>query len=270
MIRFDAYDEYLRILQRLFIREVHFLDEFSWPAYFEMRQRALIIANHGPFIGPFVWAMAVFPRVVDLGYGHFTYSAIAHPLVRNVPVFARMVGYERRGEDRLRVADYIELLRDGRLNIVSVAPEGEYSIYGNGVDIQPFRSPRSLEIALEADCPIILMVGRGFERWQRSVSIEPGWRKELFKALALRVPFLDKLDEAALADAKQLSISGIFGRIPDFYIASEKYEPELTRSSLAEDRAERDRQLWAEAERVRTRMQRMQDRLGAATAHRAS
>jgi hypothetical protein len=265
MVRFDEYDSVLRACQRLFIGKVHFLDGFPWKKYFETEQRALIVANHGPIIGPLVWVMALFPRIADLGFGHLTYSAIAHPIIRNIPIFARMVGFEKQRGKRLRTADYVELFKEGRLNILSVAPEGEYALYGNGVDIQPFRSPRSLEIALEADCRIILVVGKGFERWQRSVSIEEGWRKRLVKWMAVKIPFLDKLDEGALENAAQFSISGLFGRIPDFYVASEVYEPELTAAMLAEDRATRDNQLSAEAARMRLQMIRMLDGIRATT-----
>jgi len=257
MVRFDAYDRFLRASQRLFIRRVHFLDGFPWADYFQDKRKALIVANHGPIIGPFVWVIALFPRIVDLGYGHFTYSAIAHPIIRNIPIFARIVGFEKRAGKRLGTEDYIELLQEGRLNVLSVAPEGEFALYGNGVDIQPFRSPRSLEIALRADCPIILLVGKGFERWQRNVSLEKSWQKTVFKRIAARTPHLDKLHDDALAAATQLSVSGIFGRIPDFYVASEIYEPELTAEALAPDRAARDQQLWAEAERMRAQMTRM-------------
>ena len=263
MVRFDAYVTLARIWRRIFVQNVHFKDGFPWEEYFENEKKALIVANHGPFLGPLVWAMALFPRVVDLGFGHLTYSAIAHPIIRNVPVFARMVGYEKRGERRLGIADYVELFRSGRLNILSVAPEGEFSLYGNGVDIQPFRSPRSLEIALEADCRIILLIGQGFERWQRNVSIEAGWRKRLYRSLAYKIPFLDKLDEGAIESADQLSISGIFGRIPHFTVASEIYQPELTAEELSDDRETRDAQLWAEANLMRDQMIRMLDELRA-------
>lgn len=257
VIRFDEYDALVRVWRWLFIGNVHFKDGFPWAAYFNTERRALIIANHGPIIGPLVWVAALFPRIVDLGCGHLTYSAIAHPIIRNIPIFARMVGFEKRQGRRLRADDYVELLRRGRLNILSVAPEGEYAFYGNGVDIQPFRSARSLEIALRADCRIVLLVGSGFEQWQRNVSIEPRWRKRLVKGLALRIPFLDKLDDEALAQAEAISISGLFGRIPNFTVASELYEPELTCEALSDDRATRDEQLRVEAERVRIRMIRM-------------
>lgn len=263
MVRFDAYDKLVRICQRFFVENVHFRDGFPWEELFKTEKRALFVANHGPILGPLVWVMAVYPRIVDLGYGHLTYSAIAHPIIRNVPIFARMVGFEKRQGERLRTADYIELFKEGRLNILSVAPEGEYSLYGNGVDIQPFRSARSLEIALRADCHIILAVGKGFEQWQRNVSIEESWRKGLVKRIAAGVPFLDKLDEEALEEAKQLSVSGFFGRIRDFYVASELYEPELTAETLADDRETRDEQLRVEAERMRLQMVRMLEELKA-------
>ena len=54
-----------------------------------------------------------------------------------------------------------------------------------------------------------------------------------------------------------------FGRIPNFYVASELYEPELTAAELAPDRASRDEQLWAEAERMRLQMVRMLEGLRA-------
>ena len=254
MVRFDEYDTFIRVCRQLLIKNVHFRDGLPWEDYFETESRALVVANHGPIIGPLVWVLTLFPRIVDLGYGHLSYSAIAHPIIRNIPIFARMVGFEKRDGKRLRIADYVELFESGRLNILSVAPEGEFSLYGNGVDIQPFRSHRSLEIALKADCRIILGVAKGFERWQRNISIESPLRKRLVKSLMLKIPFLDKLDEQALEEARRVSISGIFGRIPAIYIATEVYEPELTVDDLADDRERRDEQLRIEGDRMRRRM----------------
>ena len=263
MVRFDEYDALIRTCQKLFIKRVHFRDGFRWQDYLRTEKKGLIVCNHGPIIGPFVWIMALLPRIIDLGYGHLIYSAIAHPIIANVPIFARMVGFEKKNGKRLRTADYIELFNSDQLNVLSVSPEGEYSLYGNGVDMQPFRSARSIEIAVRANCRIILVVGRGFEHWQKNFSIKDSWRKQLVKKVAKKIPFLDKLDESALEHADQLSISGVFGRIPDFYVSSELFEPELTAESLAEDRTTRDKQLWVEAERMRLQMVRMLEELKA-------
>lgn len=266
MIRFDEYDTLARLLRRLLIRNVHFRDGFVWEDTFAREPRALFVASHGPLLGPIAWAAALFPRIVDLGFGHLQFSAIAHPVIRNVPIFARMVGFERRGNARLRAADYVELFESGQLNILSVAPEGEYCLYGNGVDIQPFRSPRSLEIALLAKCRVVLAVARGLEHWHRSLSIESRLRKRVVGQVMRRVPFVDRLHEEALEEANHLSISGVYGRIPDLYVATELYEPELRVTDLAQDRASRDEQLRVEGERMRRQMMRMVDSLRAAPA----
>jgi hypothetical protein len=254
MVRFDEYDSLARALRTLLIGKVHFRDGFDWNETFETERRAMIVANHGPILGPIAWVAALFPRIVDLGFGHLTYSAIAHPVIRNIPIFARMVGFEKKANKRLRVADYVELLESGRLNVLSVAPEGEYSVYGNGVDIQPFRSHRSLEIALKAKCNIVLAVARGMEHWQRTISIESPQRKRVAKAIMLKVPFVNTLDEEALDAAERLSISGFFGRIPNLYVATELYEPELRLEDLSEKREVRDEQLRIEGERMRRHM----------------
>jgi hypothetical protein len=264
MVRFDKYDTLVRVLRRLLVGNVHFRDGFRWEEYFKTEKKALIVANHGPIIGPLVWVMAIFPRIVDLGFGHLTYSAIAHPLVLNIPLFAQVVGFEMKKDGkRLHTGDYVDLFNSGQLNVLSVAPEGEYSLYGNGIDVQPFRSYRSLEIALRGDCRIILVVAKGLERWQRNVSIEAGWRKRLLKSLALKIPFIDKLDQDALEEATQVSVSGIFGRIRDLYVASEIFEPELKAADLSEERTRRDEQLRIEGDRMRAQMIKMVEGLKA-------
>lgn len=261
MVRLDQFDKYVRPLQRLFIRRVHFIDGMPWQDLLTKENKGLIVLNHGPIIGPFVWIIAVLPRIVDMGYGHLKYSAIAHPIIRNVPFFAKMVGFEKRGGKRLGVDDYVRLFDNDELNLVSVTPEGEFSLYGNGVDMQPFRSPRGLEIALRARTRIILMVGKGFESWQTNVPIDKPWQKRMVRWFARRIPFLDRLDEEALGQATKLSISRIFGRIPDFYVSSEMYEPELKLEDLSEDRETSRKQLWEEAERMRQRMIAMLDEM---------
>jgi hypothetical protein len=254
LVRIDQFDRFVRILRRILIRKVHFFDGMPWKDYFETDDKALIVFNHGPSIGPLVWVLSLFPRVVDMGYGHLHYSAIAHPIISNVPFFARMVGFEKRGGARLGVEDYVDLFNANKLNLLSVTPEGEFSLYGNGVDVQPFRSPRGLEIALRAKCRIILVVGKGFESWQRNISIEAAWKKRIFRWMAMKLPFVDRLDETALAQAEQLSISGILGRIPDFYVSSAVYEPRLTLETLSRNKKTRTRQLWTEADRMRQEM----------------
>ena len=65
----------------------------------------------------------------------------------------------------------------------------------------------------------------------------------------------------ALEQAEQLSINWIWRRIPDFYVYSQLYEPELTLDTLSDDKTTRMKQLWQEANRMRNRLQGMVDEL---------
>lgn len=261
MVRIDKYDRLLKIFRRLLIGEVHFIDGLSWEENFQREEQAMVVLSHGPIFGPLAWVITILPRVTDLGFGHLIYTGIAHPIVSNIPIFERIVGFQKSGGKRLTVDDYVALFKSGRLNLLSVSPEGEFSLYGNGVDIQPFRSPRALEIALRVNCPIILIVGKGFEVWQRPLDIRARWRKALVKWLALKIPFLDRLDEGALDGADTLSLTGIFQRIPHFHVYSKRYEPKLTGQELSREKETRDRQLWAEADRMRLEMMAMMEEL---------
>lgn len=263
MVRLDQYDTLARLLRPLLVRRVHFRDGLDWQEHFASEPRTLLVANHGPLLGPLAWVPAIVPRMVDLGFGHLRYSAIAHPIVRNVPLFARMVGFEHWGRGRLGVEDYVELFRAGRLDVLSVAPEGEFSLYGNGVDIQRFRSYRSLEIALRADCAIVLVVAVGLEHWHVPVPLGGRLGRKAFKRVAELVPFVDRLHEDALDQATHLSVSFIYRRIPDLYVATERYHPALGAAELASEGAVRDEQLRVEGERMRRQMMRMVDALKA-------
>ena len=68
---------------------------------------------------------------------------------------------------------------------------------------------------------------------------------------------------SALEQAQQISLSGVFGRIPRFTVATELYEPALTAAALSDDREARDEQLRVEAARVRAQMMAMLKRIRA-------
>ena len=197
-----------------------------------------------------------------MGFGHLNYASVAHPLVLGMPGVAKLVGLPlNEGQKRYHVDDYVRLFEEQDLDVLAVAPEGEYSMYGNGLDIQPFRSPRSLEIALKADCEIILVTCRGYELWQKNIDIQAPWKKKILKKAMLMVPFLDKIDDEYLQQANQYSMHWMTRRIPDFYVYSKKYEPLLKKEDLHDDLTLRKEQLQKEADRMRHTMQAMVNEL---------
>jgi hypothetical protein len=159
------------------------------------------------------------------------------------------------------VEDYVSAFKDNNLDALVVAPEGEYCLYGNGIDIQPFRSPRSIEIALKADCEIVLSVAKGFECWQKNIDVRSPLRKLLIKTLAFPPPRLFTTDEEYLEKAENFSIQLPPKRVKDFYIYSKIYKPVLKAEDMSDDEDVRLKQLWIEAEMMREEMQKMIDEL---------
>jgi len=83
----------------------------------------------------------------------------------------------------------------------------------------------------------------------------------VIKAGSKLIPNLDRLDEEYLEKADRYSVQLMPWRIGDFYIFTKLYEPELGAEDLADDIETRRKQLGVEAERMRTQMQEMVDRL---------
>ncbi len=261
MVSIDSVALVARASRKMLTKRVHFVDDFSWHEYFSKKRRTLMVVNHGPLYGPVLFFGGIVPRLADMGLGRMTYAGIAHPIVFTFPGVARQFGVSRRGRERYNVEDYVRLFQEEGLDALVVAPEGEYCIYGNGLDIQPFRSPRSLEIALRCDCRIMLAMGKGFETWQRNISIKAPWRKKVIRAGSMLLPNVDRLDEEYLEKADRYSVQLMPLRVRDFYICSRLYEPKLRAEDLADDIETRRQQLGVEAERMRSQMQVMVDRL---------
>lgn len=261
MIRIDKVATIARLHRLFFIKKVHFIDTFSWKEHLSSGKKTLLVINHGPPHGPLAFFCSMVPFIDDLGFGNITFSGVPHPVLYRLPGLFRQFKLPVKKRGRYSVDDYVKAFKQHDLDALVVAPEGEYCLYGNGIDIQPFRSPRSIEIALRADCEIILAMGKGFEIWQKNISIESPLRKIAIRTLALPpAPFL-KLDTEQLEKADNFSLQMHPRRIKNFYIYSKKYKPILKPEELSEHEEEKREQLRVEAERMRGEMQSMVDEL---------
>ncbi len=261
MFRVSELATLARLFRLLFIKRLHFIDDFSWDEYFSSNQRTLFVINHGPACGPALFHLGIIPRLEDMGYGDLTYCGIVHQMLFNLPGGPRYGGIPKKGKKRYSVEDYVQVFEKEGLDTLVVAPEGEHCIYGNGLDIQPFRSPRSLEIALRAGCRIVLVMGKGFELWQKNVCIKDLWKKQLIQTCAEMLPRFDNIDEELLLKSDALSVQLMPWRVPDFHIYTQHFVPELKAGDLARDLTKRRAQLWIEADRMRAQMQKMVDEL---------
>ena len=134
---------------------------------------------------------------------------------------------------------------------VAIFPEGSNCFFGRGEIIQPFRSPRFIELALKMKAKIFIVVHRGSEDWAHSVRVQgrdlpfqaylPGWLNE-------------KIQQGGF-----FVIPKIPKKIRQFRMTCDFYEPSITIDELSRHRGTKMKQLWSEAELVRIRMQEMFD-----------
>lgn len=127
-----------------------------------------------------------------------------------------------------------------------IFPEGANTFFGNVTEIQEFRSPRFIEIAILTKSPILLAVHAGSEGWSLPVSVP-----EQFVQMA--IPFAKFFGQKLLQNSI-LNLPLPFSKIPNFKMKCEVYSVLLKEEDLSSDPAIRRKQLEVEASLIQERM----------------
>jgi hypothetical protein len=131
-----------------------------------------------------------------------------------------------------------------------VFPEGSNCFFGNPEEIQEFRSPKFVEIAIRTKCPIYIVVHRGSEQWAKTIPVND----EQIQKLDVLPGFVYEFLERRLRRTGLFALPVIPKPMEKFDMLGELYQPALTLEDLSDDPAERHEQIRAEAEKVRSRM----------------
>ncbi|TVP58130.1 MAG: hypothetical protein EA349_05030 [Halomonadaceae bacterium] len=214
--------------------------------------RLLVVLNHGPALGPL-------PALTGLGL-----SFLAAGGQERVPFGLIWRGFYRlalvgpltnrlaESPHELRVKDAVERLRAGPWSDCCILPEGDLANLGNGVDVQPFRSSRFVEIAVASEVPILLVAHQGTEKLARSLTVpDPLLKLRRWLPEHLRQP---------LARNRQVSLPWLLnGRVDHLRIRCELFTPSITADELAGPGG--PRAVSREAQQVRSRLQRLVNQL---------
>lgn len=214
--------------------------------------KLLVVLNHGPALGPLPaltglgqWFLAAGGRE-RVPFGSTWRGFYRLPLVRQLAY--RLT----QSQQELGVAETIERLQTGPWSDCYIMPEGELSSLGNGVDVQPFRSSRFMEVAVRSGVPILLAAHLGTEQLARPMEVPE-------RLLGLR-HWLPEHYHQPLLRNRQVSLPWLLGgRIPHLRICCELYHPAVTVAEL--DSPAGPRALSREAQQVRSRLQRLINQL---------
>ena len=216
---------------------------------FKKYPKLVVAINHGPMMSPGYVNTALTDIFMKNGGAERSYIAIIWKHFYKVPGFRQMAQLITQVEEPGDFDDFLDLYKSKEVNDFYVMPEGENCSFGNGVDIEPFLSPRFLEVAIRAETPVLLAVHHGTHILANPVSLSDRVVK-LFK-------WGPEKTYERVQEARTLSLPKWQGRLPELQYCFKLYHPSLSVSDLAEDKDERKEQIEREGERVRGLMQDM-------------
>jgi len=138
-----------------------------------------------------------------------------------------------------------------------VFPEGSNCFFGHPDEIQEFRSPRFIELAVRTGTPVLVCVHYGSEKWARALTVPDEWVDHLKFLPQCVYDFVEK----------RVRQTGLFALpmpplpMEKFVMRAELYRPVLRLEDLAHDPGARNEQIREEAERVREKMREMYESL---------
>ena len=129
-------------------------------------------------------------------------------------------------------------------------PEGSNCFFGSPDEIQEFRSPKFVELAVRAEAPLLLAVHTGSEAWAKSFAVPP----EIMSSIDLLPPVVAGFLKGRLEKSGRLTVPLFPAPLERFEMRCELYRPGLRKEELSEDATERLEQLRVEANKVREKM----------------
>lgn len=215
--------------------------------------KLLVAMNHGPILGPMAAIIALAALYKESGGENRKPLAIMWRQFYRIPVWKYVIQYLTQVDHGLGFDECIDKMRNEEFTDLLVMPEGENCNFGNGVDIEPFLSPRFIELALQLNIPILILVHHGSEQWAKTISIS--------KRLKPFFRVLPKKDYARIEQTRRLSLPIRTSQIDELKVVYKLYQPVLRLCDLPEERDARRAALSKEAVKVRAIMQEMANTL---------
>jgi len=253
MKKLADYESVLRQVRRLIAETTFFHSEPSLDEIFASHPRTIVALSHGTPLG---WL----PSIAVLGLEALACGGQARrPLgvmddfFFRVPMIRELAHWITQAERPLSYQDVSERFRREEGCDLVLFPEGSNCFFGPPEEIQDFRSPRFIELALETKAPILIGVHCGSESWSTTLPVP--------ETLVSKVSLLP--EAVANFFEKRLRKTGLFTLpllprpMERFKLRCELYRPRLSYEALSRDPGERREQLSAEGENVRRRMSEM-------------
>lgn len=214
--------------------------------------KLVVAMNHGPLAGPVAGSIAMMDQYSKNAGSHRVPMIIAWRGFYHIPVIKHLIRYLSQVRMPFNLDGFVKQVKDNGVTDLFVMPEGENCTYGNGRDIEPFLSPRFIELALKANTPILVAVHTGSEQWS---NIMPVSRK-----LNPLLKYLPAKSYQRIRETGQLNMAPLrLTTIPELQVSFTLYHPTMTLADLEKDN--KWDLLQKESDNVRALMQQQVDKM---------
>lgn len=214
--------------------------------------KLVVAMNHGPMAGPVAGSIAMMDQYSKNGGNERIPMIIAWRGFYHIPLVKHLIRYMSQVKMPFNLDGFVKQMTDKGVTDLFVMPEGENCAYGNGLDIEPFLSPRFVELALKSGVPILIAVHTGSERWSNIIPVS--------EKLNPILKYLPKKSYQRIKETRQLNMAPLtLATIPRLEIAFTLYQPEMVEADLDKDNALE--LLEQESSRIRALMQASVDRI---------
>lgn len=253
MRKLKDYQPFLSALLKTIAEETHFEDRDALATVLK-NPRLVVVINHSTPISWIPPICLLAEKATHAGGGERIPRGIIDKFFYTVPFLRTLAEYFTQSDSPQSFEDILESFQAAEKTDLVVFPEGAMTFFGDLRQIQPFRSPRFIEIAIRAKAPILVVVHRGTEEWNSLFPIP----KEIAPYIGMVSSFFGK----KAGEETFVNLPTNLKRIPKLSMITKLYLPQLYEADLSADPRERRRQIAAEADRVRDLMQDLFDELG--------
>jgi len=251
----DQYNLPTAILKSLYLEKIIVSEKSQdLSSILEKHPKLVVALNHGPMAGALAGLVGVANMFQKSGGSTRIPFGITWRTFYNIPVAKQVLSYLTQVDKGLGFDEANQLLSDTKFTDCFIMPEGELCNFGNGLDVQPFLSPRFVELAIRNQAPVLIVTHQGSEKWAWPLSI-----KNKYKPLLGWLPknMKDSFNESGI-----LSVPKPYRRkLKELHMSFYLYHPHLKETELEADMGKRLIQLETESKKVRLQMQKMVSQL---------
>lgn len=247
------FEPFLSQIMVMIVKHTRFRSRPGLAEILEQNPRLVVVFNHST---PLSWLPAIAlltAHACARGGGPRRPMGVMDRFFFSVPGL-RAIAHQLTQSDRpLGFHDLIAKFHGSHGTDIVIFPEGSNCFFGDPSELQPFRSPRFVELAIRSSTPILLCAHRGSEKWARVVPVDSRWTDKLDFLPKIVADFLG----ARLRESGILAIPTIPTPLEHFEMVCELYHPTLSEADLSTESDEAAEQIRLEADRVHAKLQSM-------------